>query len=176
MNDELRAELLALAAEDRRVRAEQAADGSLFEGYYRRLEEVHRRNAVRLARIIEEHGWPGRSLVGEDGAEAACLVLHHAIGDPALQRRGLELLRQAVAQGEVAAAHPAMLEDRICFFEGRPQRYGTQYDWGEDGVLGPHPIEDIEGVDERRRAVGLPPLGENTRWVRQERAAAGGRG
>src|SRR4051794_8313325 len=96
MNDSLRNELLALADEDQRVRAELAADGSLFDGYRPRMAEVHRRNAARLAGIIEEYGWPGRTLVGEDGAEAACLVLHHAIGDPTLQRRGLELLWQAV--------------------------------------------------------------------------------
>ena len=89
MNDALRNELLDMAAEDLRVRAELAADGSLFYGYHPRMAEVHRRNAARLDAVIEEHGWPGRSLVGEDGAEAACLILHHAIGDPPLQRRGL---------------------------------------------------------------------------------------
>src|SRR3954468_270010 len=125
----LHAELLAMADEDRRGRAELAADGSLFDGYHPRMAEVHRRNAAGLIEVIEEHGWPGRSLVGEDGTEAACLVLHHAIGDPPLQRLGLQLLRQAAAVGEVAAAHAALLEDRICFFEGRPQRYGTQFDW-----------------------------------------------
>src|SRR5262245_10098602 len=85
MDETLRNELLDMAAEDQRVRAELAADGSLFDGYHPRMAEVHRRNAARLMDIIEEYGWPGRSLVGEDGAEAACLVLHHAIGDPPLQ-------------------------------------------------------------------------------------------
>lgn len=45
----LREELLATEAEDRRVRAELAADGSLFDGYHPRMAEVHRRNAGRLA-------------------------------------------------------------------------------------------------------------------------------
>jgi hypothetical protein len=173
MNTALRDELLALATEDQRVRAELAADGSLFDGYHPRMEDVHRRNAARLKKIIEEHGWPGRSLVGEDGAEAACLVLHHAIGEPPLQRRGLQLLREAAAAGEVAVAHAAMLEDRIAFFEGQPQRYGTQLDWDEQGVLSPHPVEDISGVDERRRAVGLPPLAEAVRLAREGIAACG---
>jgi hypothetical protein len=173
MDDSLRVELLALADEDRRVRAGLAADGSLFDGYHPRMAEVHRRNADRLAEIIEEQGWPGRTLVGEDGAEAACLVLHHAIGHPGLQRRGLELLRQAAAAGEVAAAHAAVLEDRIAFFEGRPQRYGTQLDWDEQGQLSPHPIEEVASVDERRRAVGLPPLEEMVRRARDGVAATG---
>lgn len=66
-----------------------------------------------------------------------------------------------------------MLHDRICFFEGRPQRYGTQYDWNESGELAPWLIEDEAGVDERRRALGLPPLADNTRRIREGTARDG---
>jgi hypothetical protein len=173
VNHLLRDELLSMAAEDRRVRAELMAEGSLGDGYHPRVEEVHRRNAARLKEIIEHHGWPGRSLVGEDGAHAAWFILQHAIGEPALQRRGLGLLREAVAAGEAPAIQAAYLEDRIRFFEGRPQVYGTQYDWDEAGELSPHPIEDIGGVDERRRAVGLGPLEEHTRRMREDVARSG---
>src|SRR5262245_59076243 len=129
MRDELRRELLAMAAEDQAVRAELAADGSLFEGYHPRMEAVHRRNAARLAEILREHGWPGRGLAGEDGGHAAWLVLQHAIGDPPLQRAGVRLLWAAAAAGEAPAWQAAMLEDRVRSFEGRPQVYGTQFDW-----------------------------------------------
>jgi hypothetical protein len=173
MNDALRDELLAMEEEDRRVRAALLAEGSLFDGYHPRMAEVHNRNADRLSAIIDRHGWPGRGLVGEDGARAAWFVLQHAIGQPALQRRGLVLLRQAAARGEASAVGVAMLEDRIAFFEGRPQRYGTQYDWDERGELVPWAIEDEAGVDERRREVGLPPLAENTRRMREATARAG---
>ncbi|MDB5306894.1 MAG: hypothetical protein JWO38_1096 [Gemmataceae bacterium] len=94
-------------------------------------------NAGCLTEIIDRHGWPGRGLVGEDGARAACVVLQHAIGHPALLRRGLVLSKEAVARGEVPAVEAAMLGDRIAFFAGRPQRYGTQYDWTDQGVLAP---------------------------------------
>src|SRR4051812_26937938 len=170
----LRAELLAMAAEDQRVRAELAAEGSLFDGYHPRMAEVHRRNSARLAAILDRHGWPGRALVDADGSAAAWLVLQHAIGDPPLMRRGLELLAR-LAPGGVAPAQLAMLEDRVRAFEGRPQRFGTQYDWDEHGRLGPMPIEDPGRVDERRRSVGLGPLEENTRRIREETARAGDR-
>src|SRR5262245_22389017 len=135
--DDLRARLLAMAEEDRAVRAELAADGSLFTGYHPRMEEVHRRNAAALIAVIDQHGWPGRGLVGEDGAEAAWRILQHALGEPTLQRRGLELLRRAADEGEVPAWQAAMLEDRVRAFEGRRQLYGTQFDWGEDGQISP---------------------------------------
>src|SRR5258708_38295775 len=82
-------ELLAMAQEEQTVRAELAADGSLFDGYHPRMEEVHRRNAARLKGIIDEFGWPGTKLVGQEGAQAAWLLLNHALGDPPLQRRGV---------------------------------------------------------------------------------------
>lgn len=173
MHTALRSELVAMAAEDQHVRAGLAADGLLFDGYHPTMQAVHDKNAARLTAIIDRHGWLGRDLVGEDGARSAWLVLQHAIGHPALQRRGLTLLRDAVASGDVTAAEVAMLEDRIAFFEGRPQRYGTQYDWNEGGELVPWVIEDEARVDDRRRAVGLPPLDEHTRRVREGTARDG---
>ncbi|HVR28459.1 MAG TPA: DUF6624 domain-containing protein, partial [Thermoanaerobaculia bacterium] len=158
--DELRTELIAMAEEDLRVRSELEAEGSLQEGYAPRMEEVHRRNAERLEQIVTAHGWPGRSLVGDVASRAAWLVLQHAIGDPSLQRRGLEWLRGAAERGDVPEIEVAMLEDRIRVFEGRPQRFGTQLDLDSSGKLQPHPIEDEAGVDQRRARLGLPSMAE----------------
>jgi hypothetical protein len=170
----LRAELLAMAADDHRVRAELVADGTLFDGYHPRMAAVHRRNAARLAAIMERVGWPGRRLVGADAADAAWLVLQHSVGDPAVMRRGLALA-QAAPAGDVDPAQVAMLEDRVRVHSGLPQRYATQLDWDADGVLSPHPTEDQDGVEARRRAVGLPPLAEKLREVREGAAREGER-
>jgi hypothetical protein len=62
-------------------------------------------------------------------------IPQHAIGDPQLQSRWLPLLQEAVTKGEAEPAHVAYLEDRICFYERRPQRYGTQFDWDEEGQM-----------------------------------------
>ena len=146
--------------EDRRIREQLAADGSLWDGYDPKLEAVHRRNAARLAEIIGEFGWPSSSVVGEDGAEAAWLVAQHAIGEPDFQRRCLRALQRAAESGTVPAWQPAMLEDRIRVFEGRPQLYGTQLEPNDDGTPRPYMIENPDGVDLRRSAVGFEPLGE----------------
>jgi len=167
MDDALREQLVAMAAEDARVRAELAATGELFRGYAPRMEDVHRRNARDLLAIVREHGWPGRTLVGEEAMHAAWLVLQHAIGEPGVQRGCLPILRAAVERGEATPAQVAYLEDRIAFFERRPQRYGTQFDWDERGMLSPWPIEDPEGVDARRAAVGLPPLADRIDQARR---------
>jgi hypothetical protein len=156
--NELRRELLALVTEDARVRQELAVEASLYEGYHPKMEAVHRRNAARLATILDEHGWPLPSLVGPEGAEAAWLIAQHAIGEPTFQRRCLRRLHAAAAAGDLPSWQPAMLEDRIRMFEGRPQLYGTQLEHDHEGRLRPYVIEDPERVEERRWAVGLEPL------------------
>jgi hypothetical protein len=160
MNEALRRELLELIADDDRLRAELARDGSLFDGYHPRMAALHRRNVARLRALIELHGWPGRSLAGEDGAAAAWRIVQHAIGEPDFMRAGLVLLRDALQKGEADRVHVAMLEDRIRVFEGRPQLYGTQYDWDDEhkAMVPAIGIEAPEQVDERRRAIGLPPI------------------
>ncbi len=166
VDDQLRRELLAMRAEDLRVRNEILRGASMFDGYHPRMEEVHQRNAGRLKEIIAEHGWPGRSLVGEDGALAAWFIAQHAIGDPLFQRRALELLCDAVARDEAPPASVAFLEDRICMFEGRPQVYGTQFEPNDEGMPRPYEIGDAEHVNERRRAVGLNTIEERTAEMR----------
>jgi hypothetical protein len=155
---DVRRELLAMAARDLSVRMELAADGSLFHRYHPRMQAVHDANAARLAVIMDGHGWPGEPQVGRDGAEAAWLIAQHAIAQPAMQRAALTALWEATRRGEVPALQAAMLEDRIRAFEGRPQRYGTQFDWDANGELSPLPIEDTDGLDDRRRMLGLLPL------------------
>lgn len=119
--------------EHRRVSVKLAADGSLFQGYAEWMAEVHNRNAAKLEVMINQMGWPGIVLVGADGAEAVGLILQHAIGNPTLQRKCLPILRELVDRGEASLQQVAHLADRICFFERRPQRYGTQFDWDEQG-------------------------------------------
>ncbi len=155
---------------DLRVRARLAEEGSLFQGYHREMEAVHRRNAARLLEIVEDVGWPGSSLVGAEGAEAAWLIVQHAIGDPPLQRRCLPLLEAAAETGEAPRWQAAYLDDRIRVLEGRKQRFGTQMDAAPDGEPVPFPIEDPEGVDQRRAAIGLEPLAE--RVAKAERIPA----
>ncbi len=160
MRTDLRDELLALIAEDDRMRERLAGDGSLFHGYHPEMEEVHRRNAGRLRAIVGDIGWPGRSAVGEDGAHAAWRILQHAIGEPELMRGMLPALAQATAAGEASRSDLAMLEDRIRVLEGRPQRYGTQYDWDEAGMwmVPVGTVEDPASIDVRRKAAGLAPM------------------
>ena len=154
-------QLLGLVEEDERVRADLVRSGALFGGYHPRMEVVHVANAQALSTMIGE-GWPTVADVGEEGQRAAWVIAQHAISQPQFQRQCLALLEVAVARGEAPASQMAMLADRIRVLEGRPQLYGTQFDWDANGQMSPLPIEDAREVDERRAHVGLEPLAEAT--------------
>ena len=148
MDEELRAELLRRVAADqearhaRDVEAMAAADGA---------------NLPWLRQVITDVGWPGKSLVGEDGAQAAWLLAQHADRDPAFQRRCLDLLAAAVERGEATIKQQAYLTDRVLLHEGKQQEFGTQA-MARDGRFEPRNLRDPEHVDERRAIVGLSPL------------------
>jgi hypothetical protein len=153
-------ELIAMAELDQKVADELATSGALYEGYHPRIAAIHEKNASRLQAIIAQMGWPTERLVGEQAAKAAWLIAQHAISQPEFQRSCLKLLAEAAREHAVPLWQPAMLEDRIRVFEGRLQLYGAQLKPDAHGNMQPHPIEDPERVDERRRAVGLEPLAE----------------
>jgi hypothetical protein len=162
INDKLRLELVSMRAEDIQVRDELVAANELGGPYVPRMETVHVKNAARLRDLIDQHGWPAADVAGEDGAEAAWFITQHAIGEPDFQRRALELMNACVAQGRIPAWHAAYLEDRIAMYEGRPQRFGTQWiDDPRDGRTRPWKLAHAERVNELRAAVGLrdlPPI------------------
>jgi len=159
LNDALRRELIAMREEDFRVRQELMDAGELGGAYVPRMEAIHVKNAARLRELIAEHGWPAEDVAGKDGAEAAWIVVQHAVGEPEFQRRALDLLNAAAAEGRTPAWHAAYLEDRIALYEERPQRFGSQWiDDPPDGRPRPWKLADPDRVNELRASVGLKPL------------------
>jgi hypothetical protein len=156
----LREELLA------RVKADQAARTMLIEGgnpppkrVIDAVRKADEENRAWLKGVVEKRGWPGKSLVGEDGAHAAWLLAQHADADLPFQRKCLGLLEAAVKQGEAAGVDLAYLTDRVLAAEGKKQRYGTQLEL-KGGKLVPRPVEDPEKLDARRKELDLVPMAE----------------
>lgn len=173
MSEDWRNQLIAAAARDIETRTRLARSGALFGGYHPEMEAVHLENAALLDRVYDAIGWPGRKLLGDEGAAAAFLILQHAISRPELQRRGLGLMLDAIPAGEANALDAAYLSDRIAVFEGREQTFGTQFDWDHNGQLSPATVHNEAGLDERRASVGLPPMSETIAHMRANAAAEG---
>ena len=113
--------------------------------------------------IVAKYGWPGKSLVGEDGANAAWLLVQHADKDLSFQKDVLAKMEPMVKTQEVSAIDFGYLWDRVAVAEHRPQRYGTQFDEKQE----PRPIEDEAHVDERRASIGLPSMAEYREQMRK---------
>jgi hypothetical protein len=110
--------------------------------------------------VIEKHGWPGKSLVGWDGAQGAFLIAQHAVEDLDFMTKCLGLLKEAYKTGEVEGEWVALMTDQLLILkEKKKQRYGTQL-MPKGGKLVPHPIEHEANVDKRRKELGMPPLAD----------------
>lgn len=171
MNKNLADELVTMMTEDQRLLQQLFDSGELPSGsYHPRMKALHEQNASRLKEIISAHGWPGVSLVGEDGAKAAWLVVQHSVSDPQFMGECVSLLEDAVAREDIASWQLAFLYDRVCTLSSKPQYYGTQFDIDENGWPTPFPIEDSATVNERRARLGLNSIEERQeQMMEQER-------
>ena len=159
-NETLHQELLQMRVRDQEMRIKQHKSGEPLSAEDKaRWAEVDTANTRRMQEIIAEHGWPGKSLAGEDGSSIAWLLVQHADKKVDFQKQCLELLRAAVEAGEASAQNLAYLTDRVRTNEDLPQVYGTQCHMVE-GELVSKEIEDAEHVDQRRAAIGLQPVAE----------------
>ncbi|HEV3445686.1 MAG TPA: DUF6624 domain-containing protein [Gemmataceae bacterium] len=126
---------------------------------FKSLRDIDRKNTAWLKMVVTAHGWPGKSAVGEDGAQAAWLLVQHADHDRDFQKQCLKLIQAAFKKGEVTGQQVAYLTDRVLVADKRNQLYGTQFQV-KDGEMVPFPIEDEANVDKRRKEIGLSALAE----------------
>jgi hypothetical protein len=80
----------------------------------------------------------------------------------------LEHLRAAVEAADASPANLAYLEDRVRMLRGEPQLYGTQF-VEKGGTYEPWPIEDPDGLDDRRAVICLGPFADYERHIRTRR-------
>jgi hypothetical protein len=150
-----------LAARDLGLREQLLKEGKLFGGYNPEMEALQLANGRILQQHIEQHGWPEDELE----SKAAWLVLAHAISMPELQQNAVKLFNENPEL--VPPPMVAMLEDRVLVFLGKKQKYGTRFDWDENGELNPYPLEDPNNVDTLRAEIGLPTLAQRTRALHE---------
>ncbi len=114
-------------------------------------------NLEKVKRIINEYGWLGPDVIGNQGNKTFFLVIQHS--DIQTQSAYLPILREAVKNNNAKAANLALLEDRVALAQEGKQIYGSQIGQNDEtGEFYIFPIEDPENVDKRRSEVGLEPI------------------
>ncbi len=160
--------IIELKNADLKLRDKLIQNRRLGEGYNKEMEILHLRNAELLNEIIDNIGYPTIDNVGKEASEASWLIIQHAISDPLFMKKCVKLLEVAVLENSANAVNLAYLRDRIAVLEGKPQYFGTQFDWDQDGNLSPNTCDDICKVNQRRKSIGLNTLEEQTAILRQQ--------
>lgn len=136
----------------------------IFDGIGVLAGRVNKQNVSDLKLILAKITWPAISQFGAQADNEAWLIVQHADLNFSFQKETLATLEKLYPHGETSLANYAYLYDRVATNEaneGGPQlqRYGTQgYVLNNRFCL--RPVEDPEGLDTRRNAMGLGPVAE----------------
>jgi hypothetical protein len=157
----------------RRVESDQAARKKWLtdpksKEFGRSVDAIDTANLAWLRRLISERGFPTAAQVGNEGVHLAWILLQHADQDPRLQSELLPVLQQRFSAGELPVNDLARITDRILVAGGKPQRYGTQFDWFSGEFKLPEPGRLAE-IDAERGRVGLMPLADYVCTIRAAR-------
>lgn len=169
MNLKITAErIIHLKNADQELRNRLIQNGQLGDGYHTEMEALHNKHAEIINEIIDAIGYPTIDKVGKEASEAAWLVIQHSIGHPEFMKKYRNLLERAVRDGKADPRDLAYLTDRIAIFEGKPQLYGTQFDWDQNGELSPSPFDSLAKVNQRRKSIGLNTLEDQIIMMRKQ--------
>lgn len=162
-NEELSREILRMVEEDQAVR-KPFMDGRMpNEAETKVMRERDEADTRRMNEILDRYGFPGVELVGIRAARAFIVMLLHS---PSLElmKRALPHVERAVRRKELPPDDFATLSDRVLVNEGKPQLYGSNFNFvGDKAVLGT--TQDLAHLDERRLKLGLPPIREYARFL-----------
>ena len=158
--------IIELQKKDLKLRDALIQTGELFHGYHPQMEALHLENAEELNKFIALIRYPTISKVGKEANEAAWMIIQHAISNPTFMKYCLELLQIEVQKGNADPKQFAYLSDRIAVLGGKPQLYGTQFDWDENGELSPNSYDDLTKVNGRRKEIELNSLEEQIKIIR----------
>jgi hypothetical protein len=154
-NQALRAELVTMRDADQEIRRRALKDPK-NEQIKKEMAAVDARNVERLREILGSFGWPGKSMVGTDGAGAAWTIAQH--GSQQFLQQTVPLMKAAAERGDLDWSLVATSIDRVLLGQGKKQIYGTQFDTA--GKCEPKIVDDPAHLDDRRKLVGLGPISE----------------
>lgn len=124
------------------------------------IKEVDSLNLKRIEQLIKQHGYVGKTLVGEPTNEAMWYVIQHS--DKI--EKYFRLIKEAGRKNEIPKTLVAKMEDRLLVSKGKEQKYGTQAagrliknaDPSKDQYfLYIIPIKNPDGVNKRRKEKGF---------------------
>jgi len=159
INLELQKYLLSMEFEEQKIRKNIMVfrNNKIPQKLIDKAHTIDVKNTKNLKKIIAEHGWPNKELVGTNGVSAAFLIVQHS-PDSNFQESMLANLNKSYKSNEgISGQQLALLIDRVLINQGKKQLYGTQFDI-ENNMVTFKPIKDKKIVDKLRAEMKMPPL------------------
>jgi hypothetical protein len=126
-----------------------------------KIRETDSLNFFQSKNIIDEFGFPGFDIVGEDYSNSFWNIIQHQDNNIDFQKDVLEKMKVECDKGNASILYYAYLIDRVKVNSGENQIYGTQMQLNANSTsYEPKPVIEPEKLDERRKAVGLIPISE----------------
>ena len=113
-------------------------------------------NLARAEAILNQYGYPGKTLVGSPANETIFYIIQHSSKIDMY----LPVIKKAAKQGELPFYQYAMMLDRSLMYAGKPQLYGSQASCRQLKKTSQSrcfvwPITDAKAVNERRKQAGF---------------------
>jgi hypothetical protein len=163
----LRDELIRMRDRDQAVR-DACTTGNADEigkCIIKSADEVDRPNTRRLNEIFAAHGFPTVPLVGSEGVKAFILLMQHS-GDVPLRKKSEPGMKKAFRAKVISPSEYATFVDRLLVDQGKLQIYGSNFE-AKEGKLVMSPTVEVANIDKRRKKIGLPPIVEYIRMLRE---------
>ena len=122
-------------------------------------------HSKRLREIFDRIGFPNTAKVGAEGMQDFMILLQHDPKDD-LRMKCLKPITAAFKKKEIPAMDYANFVDRLRLHMGKKQLYGSGFDL-KDGKMILSPTEDMKNLEKRRAKIGLPPLAEYVKGMKE---------
>jgi uncharacterized membrane protein YphA (DoxX/SURF4 family) len=132
------------------MKAYQIPLDSLGADFFAKQEALDLKNIKLVDQIINEYGYPGKSLVGELNKDKAWSVIMHSN----TIEKYIDKIKAAAEKNELTYTKAAEMEDLFLMNNHLEQIYGTQTKYVNEKVI-VWPIKDVEGVNIIRKDAGF---------------------
>lgn len=138
-----------------------AANNRSLEMYLWEVQKgIDKSNLAFIEQVIKKHGYPGKTMVGEETSSVAWLVIQHSDKISTY----FPIIQKAGEEGELRMSSVGMMHDRLLTEQDKPQLYGTQgigvpwYDSAAGEMKSKTymwPVDNPAMVNKRRKEAGF---------------------
>ena len=116
---------------------------------------------VQILKAIDKNGFPKIDEVGRRAAHSIPMVIIHSLNIEAFKKY-LPLMESYCKNGDAEWVYYALMYDKLCTMEEKPQRYGTQFVVSKENpeIITRYKCESLDAVNEWRRKIALSTFSE----------------